>query len=558
MLTKSPGVTYDGLRRSFQWDVPDKFNIGLACTNHQRPVQTALVEIASDGKTREFTFGDLTELSNRFANALSSIGVNRGDRVGIVLPQRVETALAHLAVYKLGGIAVPLSRLFGPDALEYRLSDCDARAVLVEPAGLEKTVEATSSLTGVSIISTSNVADPHLGFWDLLERGASTFDPAETAADDPALLIYTSGTTGPPKGALHAHRVLLGHMPGFDLMLDFFGEADDRMWTPADWAWIGGLLDALLPSLLHGRPVVGAERQGFQPDWAVDLMVRHRVRNAFLPPTGLKMLRQADIDTSSLDLRSAMSGGEPLGQEMLAWGSEALGVTINEIYGQTEANLVVGNSQDVWPVRPGSMGRPFPGHHVGVVDDEGSQLPPDEVGQIAVRSPDPVMFKGYWNRPDMTREKFRGDWMLTGDVGHVDPEGYFWFKARADDVIISAGYRIGPGEVEDSLMQHEAVALAAVVGVPDDTRGQSVKAYIQLAEGTVRSQDLAVVIRDHVRERLSAHEYPRQIEFVDQLPLTTTGKIRRAELRAWHQSERTTSRGPDRGHRAVTDAAAGT
>lgn len=321
-------------------------------------------------------------------------------------------------------------------------------------------------------------------------------------------------------------------MPGFDLMYDFFGEAGDRVWTPADWAWIGGLFDAVMPAWHHGRPVVGTDRHGFDPHWAGQLMVTHGVRNAFLPPTALRMLRASDIRGDGLRLRSVMSGGEPLGQEILAWGSGALGVTINEIYGQTEANIVVGNCQVLWPVKPGSMGRPYPGHAVAVVDDDGAAVAPGEVGQIAVRSPDPVMFLQYWGQPEATEARFLGEWMLTGDLGHVDEDGYLWFTSRADDVILSAGYRIGPGEIEDCLMRHPAIVMAAVIGVPDDLRGQVVKAYVQLGDGVDPSAHLGEDIKAFVRARLSAHEYPRMVEFMDQLPLTTTGKIRRNVLRS--------------------------
>jgi acetyl-CoA synthetase len=538
VLVHTPGITYRELRTGFRWELPARFNIGTACADDQVASTLALVEIAPSGQTREHTFGEVAELSNRFAHGLASLGVTAGDRVGIVLPQGLETGVAHLAVYKLGGIAVPLSGLFGPDALRYRLGDSGARAVITDSRGLERVAEVAADLAGPEVIvAGEQVARPHRSFHDLVRGGAASFPAADTTPDTPALLIYTSGTTGPPKGALHGHRVLHGHLPGYELMYDFFPQTGDRMWTPADWAWIGGLLDALLPSWFHGVPIVAAARGGFDPEWAVRLMADHRVRNAFIPPTALKLMRQAGVRHGS-GLRSVMSGGEPLGEEMLAWARDHLGVVVNEIFGQTEANLVVGNSHGVWDVRPGSMGRPYPGHDVVVLAADGRPAPPGAVGDIAVRAPDPVMFLEYWNRPDATRDKFRGEWLVTGDLGRVDEDGYLWFSSRADDVINSAGYRIGPAEIEECLLGHRAVAMAAAVGVPDEVRGQVVKAFIKLAEGHQPSPQLEGEIAALVRSRLAAYEYPRRFEFVEELPLTTTGKIRRNELRRLEEERR--------------------
>jgi acetyl-CoA synthetase len=532
VLLRRPGVTYQALREEFAWQVPAAFNLGVACADRHPAGDLALVEASAGGARRDVTFGELTELSNRFANALRGLGVGAGDRVGIVLPQRLETSLAHLAVYKLGAIAVPLSGLFGPDALHYRLGDSGARVVVADAAALDRVAEVAAELGGVEVVVAGPAASPpHRAFWELTAGASADLEVAATGADTPALLIYTSGTTGPPKGALHGQRVLLGHLPGFDLSHDFFPQSGDCFWTPADWAWIGGLMDALMPSWYHGRPVVAAARQAFDPAWAADLIQRYRVRNVFLPPTALKLMRQAGVRVPHGTLRSVMSGGEPLGEELQSWGRDALGVWINEIYGQTEANYVVGNSSAVWEVRPGSMGRPYPGHEVAVLRADGNPAAPGEVGEIAVRAPDPVLFLAYWGRPDATREKVVDGWLRTGDLGRVDDDGWFWFEARADDVINSAGYRIGPAEIEECLLHHPAVAMAAAIGVPDELRGQVVKAFVKLADGATASEELKEEIRALVRSRLAAYEYPRQIEFVNALPLTTTGKIRRAELR---------------------------
>ena len=530
---------YGGLRDAFRWTrhLQASANMGVVCSDAQPPGATALIQIASDGDVREYTFGDLAQRSDRMASALAGLGLTPGDRVGIVLPQGLDAATAHLGTYKFGGVAVPMTQLFGPDALRFRLADSGARVVITDGSTLDRVAEVAAELGDVHVLIAGEgpVAAPHQRLTDVLVAARPGSTAALTGPDDPALLIYTSGTTGNPKGALHGHRVLLGHLPGFELMFDLFPHAEDRMWTPADWAWIGGLLDAVLPSWFHGRPVVAAPRARFDPEWAVALMADHHVRTAFLPPTALKLLRTSGVDTAGLQLRSVMSGGEPLGAEMLAWGREELGVTINEIYGQTEANLLVGNSATVFEPRPGSMGRAYPGHDVAILTD-GVIAPPGTEGEIVVRSPDPVMMLEYWGQPEATERKFAEvdgtAWLRTGDIGRVDDDGFFWFTARADDVIISASYRIGPGEIEECILTHPDVAMVAVIGVPDEIRGQVVKAFVQLVPGREPTDELRGQLQHQVRERLAAYEYPRILEFVDQLPLTTTGKIRRTELRS--------------------------
>ncbi len=528
-LEPFPGATYETLRRRFRWQVPAEINIGVVCADVHPPAAPGLVVVDRAGEGRTVTFGALSTMSNRLANGLAAMGVRRGDRVGIVVPQSLETGLIHLAIYKLGAVALPLAALFGPDALAYRLGDSDAKVVVTDPANVDKVVEAVAAAgTGAAIVVTGDGAPGHRRFDELL-TGSPTFEPAPTAADDPAFLIYTSGTTGPPKGALHAHRSLIGHLPGFEAYYEFSPRPGDVHWTPADWAWIGGLMDSLIPSWYHGLPVVTADHD-FDPQWALDLMAEQRITCSFLPPTALKMMRAAGATGDDLALRAVFTGGEPLGEEMLQWGRDVLGITVNEGYGQTEANLVVGNCASVWPVRPGSMGRALPGHDVRVLDDDGRPVVGEE-GEIAVRAPDPVFMLRYWNRPDATADKYRGEWLLTGDLGVEDDDGYLWFVSRKDDVINSRGYRIGPGEIEESLMGHPAVAMCAVVGVPDDVRGQVPKAFVVLRDGHEPSDALAAELADHVRTRLAAHEVPREVEFLDDLPRTTTGKIMRRVLR---------------------------
>lgn len=539
--------SYDEVCRQFRWRIPARYNIGVdVCDRHaDAGAGTALVHIDSGGAVAAHSFTDLKRASNRLANLLAAAGLARGDRVGILLPQRPETAVAHIAAFKAGMVSVPLFTLFGEDALAYRLGDCAAAALVTDGASLPKLAAIRDRLPALRLVLVADeVRDG--GWWralgPALEAASDAFAPVDTAADDPAVIIYTSGTTGQPKGALHAHRVLLGHLPGVEFPQEFFPQPGDRFWTPADWAWIGGLFDVLLPSLHHGVPVVAHRFAKFDPEQAFDLIARHGVRNAFLPPTALKLMRQVQAPRArhALAMRSIGSGGETLGAELLEWGRSVFGLTINEFYGQTECNLVVGNCAPILPVIPGSMGRPIPGHEVAIVDTDGMPLPDGGTGSIAVRAGDPVMFLGYWNRPDATAAKFAGparEWMLTGDLGRRDDGGYLHYVGRDDDVITSAGYRIGPGEIEDCLAAHPAVAMAAVIGVPDPLRTEAVKACVVLAGGIEPSDALKAEIQEHVKRRLAAHEYPRIVEFLDALPMTATGKIMRRVLRERHAGQ---------------------
>jgi len=542
---------YQACVANFRWPQARRFNIARAvCDRHAAatPDATALLVDAAGG-TRRVSFSELQRDANRLANTLRALGVVRGDRVAIHLPQCLHTAAAHVAIYKLGAIALPLFSLFGPDALAHRLGDSEAKVLISDRSNLERLAPVRGDLGALEHVwSVDGAGDGAVDLGALLARAADACETLDTHADDPAMLIYTSGTTGAPKGALHAHRVLVGHLPGVEVPHRFFPQLGDCMWTPADWAWAGGLLDVLLPALYHGVPVVAKRQQKFDPEEAFALMARLGVRNTFMPPTALRMLRQVrDPARFGCSLRSVASGGEALGEDMIAWGREAFGLTVNEFYGQTEVNVVVGNNADLFPVKPGSMGRPIPGHTVAVVDADGEPCAPGVEGTIAVKRPDPVMFLEYWKRPEATREKFVGDWCLLGDLGHVDEDGYLWFKARNDDVIISAGYRIGPTEVEECLMQHPDVALAGVIGAPDPVRGEIVKAYVVAAPGAGSGEEAAVALKAFVRERLSGHEYPREIRFIDEMPLTVTGKIRRVALREMNRDEDAAGKGPRHG-----------
>lgn len=528
---------YDNLRAAFRWLLPNHYNIGVDVCDRWamvEPERAAIIDVDGAGRTEILTYGAMREASNRLANALRAAGIRPGDRVAVLLPQGSAVPIAHVAIYKLGAIALPLAAVFGVDALTYRLGDAGARAVVTNAAGLAKIDAARADLPALDVVlCTDGPAPGALGWVETLAGASPDFAPVDTLADDPALMIYTSGTTGQPKGALHGHRVLLGHLPGVEMHHDFLPQVGDRLWTPADWAWAGGLLNVLLPGLHHGVPVVARKAEKFDPDEAYRLMAAQNVRNAFIPPTALRMLRAVANPRGRFDLRlrTLASGGESLGAETFAWGRETLGLTINEFYGQTECNLVLSSSAALDIARGGAIGKAVPGHEVAVIREDGSVCDPEEPGQIAVRRPDPVMFLGYWNKPEATQAKFIGDWMTTGDQGTMDGEGYVRFVGRDDDVITSAGYRIGPTEIEDCLLRHPAVSLAAVVGKPDPVRTEIVKAFIVLREGAAPSSALADDIREFVRHRLSAHEYPREIAFRDSLPLTTTGKVIRRLLR---------------------------
>jgi acetyl-CoA synthetase len=536
---------YEELYRSFRWDVPERYNIAQACCGQWAVDRTrfALYWEDESGAAAAYSFWDIQLAANRLSNALGALGVKRGDRVAILLPQRPETAIAYVAIFQMGAIALPLSHLFGPDALEYRMNHAEASVAIVEPATIANLWAIRDRLPNLRhVIGVGSAREAGVQPWEgLLAKASTRFSQVDTRADDPALIVYTSGTTGPPKGALKAHRVLIGNVPGFVHSHDFFPQKGDMFWSPADWAWTGGLMDALLPSWLFGIPILGY-RGRFDAEKAYYLLEKYGIRNSFLFPTALKLMMKAVPEPRKkyeLNLRSIMSAGESVGVTVIEWAREHLGVTINEMFGQTEINYVVGNCQAAWPVKPGSIGRPYPGHRVAIIDEKGNEVPRGELAEIAVhRAGDPVFFLEYWKNETATREKFIGDWGCTGDQGKMDEDGYIWYQGRSDDVIKSAGYRIGPAEIESCLVKHPAVANAAVIGKPDETRGAIVKAFIVLQPGQAPSQSLIDEIQKHVRGRLAPYEYPREIEFIDALPMTTTGKVQRKELRKREESRK--------------------
>ena len=557
---------YAALHQRFGWKVPERFNMAQACCRRwaEKPETAGHIAIcehvAGQGPGRRWTFAQLQESANQLSHVLDAQGVRPGDRVAIVLPQRFETAVAYMAVLQMGAVAMPLSMLFGPDALSFRIQDSQARVAIADESAWAALQEARKDCPGLrTVIGVGQTGpDGDLDFDAALRRMPGDFQAVNTRADDPAVLIYTSGTTGNPKGALIPHRALIGNLTGFVCSQNWFGfdpakagsTSEAVFWSPADWAWTGGLMDALLPSLYFGRPIVAFNGR-FSPEVAFEILHTQGVTHTFLFPTALKAMMKAVPEPRQryhLQLQAIMSAGEAVGDAVFAYCQQQLGVTVNEMFGQTEINYVVGNCARFWPPKPGSMGKGYPGHHVAVIDEAGKRCPPGTPGEVAVNRldvhghPDPVFFLGYWNNEEATRNKYTGNWCRTGDVAVCDEDGYLWYQGRTDDMFKAAGYRIGPGEIENCLVKHPAVQNAAVVPKPDAERGALVKAYVVLSPDALAARHTAAnaqAYEDGVREALQAHvrgllapyEYPKEIEFIDQLPMTTTGKVQRRVLR---------------------------
>ncbi len=557
---------YATIHQGFVWKVPKRFNMAQACCG-QWAAQASTAKrhavrehVAGQGLGRSWTFGQLQQDANRLSRLLRSQGVQRGDRVAIVMPQRYETAVAYMAVLQMGAVAMPLSMLFGPEALSFRIIDSQARVAVCDESTVQALLQARADCPGLQTLlgfgDAGTLADLDLN--QAMAASASTFKSVSTWAEEPAVLIYTSGTTGNPKGALIPHRALIGNLTGFVCSQNWFGFDPFKVerpskavfWSPADWAWTGGLMDALLPSLYFGRPIVAFNGR-FSPEVAFEILQSHAVTHTFLFPTALKAMMKAVPEVKAhyrLKLQAMMSAGEAVGDAVFGYCQQQLGVTVNEMFGQTEINYVVGNCARLWPAKPGSMGKGYPGHQVAVIDEAGQLCPPGTPGEVAVNrfdvhgQPDPVFFLGYWNNEKATKAKYTGDWCRTGDMAVADEDGYLWYQGRTDDMFKAAGYRIGPGEIENCLVKHPAVANAAVVPKPDKDRGALVKAYVVMSPDwqshrptgpgqRAFDDEVRRELQAHVRGLLAPYEYPKEIEFIDQLPMTTTGKVQRRVLR---------------------------
>jgi len=565
MQKSHPHDRYASVHQGFGWKVPKNFNIAQVCCGRwaadaDAARRVAIVEHGTEGQHRPWTYAQLQQAANRLSQVLTRLGVQRGDRVAIVMPQRFETAVAYMAVLQMGAVAMPLSMLFGPEALSFRINDSQARVAICDEAAVGAVLQARPDCPGLqTLIGVGQAAvQADLDYDTALAAESGRFKPVSTRAEDAAVLIYTSGTTGNPKGALIPHRAMIGNLTGFVCSQNWFGfdpfKADRPskavFWSPADWAWTGGLMDALLPSLYFGRPIVAFNGR-FSPEAAFEILHSHGVTHTFLFPTALKAMMKAVPDAKTryrLQLQAIMSAGEAVGDAVFAYCQQQLGVTVNEMFGQTEINYVVGNCARLWPAKPGSMGKGYPGHRVAVIDEAGEICPAGTPGEVAVNRfdvhghPDPVFFLGYWHNDPATQAKYTGDWCRTGDMAVADEDGYLWYQGRTDDMFKAAGYRIGPGEIENCLVKHPAVANAAVVPKPDKDRGALVKAYVVLSpDALVKRQraassaqfedEVRQSLQSHVRALLAPYEYPKEIEFIEQLPMTTTGKVQRRVLR---------------------------
>ena len=527
----SAPLTWAERRAAFRWNIAPGFSIPDACCDawaRHSPNRLALRDLSAG---QDWTYGQLKAASDALAQSFRARGVGRGDRVGVFLPQSAAVIITHFAAQKCGAIALPLFTQFGPDALQFRLADSGAAVVVTDPENIDKLVSIAGDLPALrQIYVTGPTRAPHLNLWEELASAHAPLSPAVVGAEDPAVMIYTSGTTGPPKGALHAHRFLLGHLPSMEFTHEGFPRPGDVGWTPADWAWIGGLMDMAMPCLYYGVPLIASRARSFDPEAAWRLMRDQGVTAAFLPPTALKLMRAAAVP-GGVALRSVSSGGESLGADLLDWGRAALGCPINEMYGQTECNLVITQAAGFMAVKPGTMGQALPGHEVAVIGADGAPVAAGEVGEIAVRKGSASMSLGYWNAPEKTAAKFSGDWLRTGDLGTCDADGYFTFVSRDDDVITSSGYRIGPSEIENCLMGDADVVICAVVGLPDPVRTEAVTAFVVLREGVELTPEVEQRLIARVKSRLSPHLAPRRIVARSSLPLTATGKVMRRSLR---------------------------
>ncbi|MFB6172897.1 MAG: acyl-CoA synthetase [Haloarculaceae archaeon] len=538
--------SYEELVAAFEWEVPDQFNIATYACDRWADDRGRVALFAEDGDGGEstHTFWQLRTAANRLANYLAERGVGRGDRICVSGSQKPGTILGHLAAWKLGAVSVPLSVLLGPDGLSYRLADSGATAFVVDAASVEAFRAIEADLPSLETVLTVGDAEPAAGERDLqtaIADASPRRETATTAADDPAIVIYTSGTTGDPKGVVHGHATLLGTLPCVNLgALNATVSERDVGRTVVEWSWAGALFDFLLPLWYYGRPVVAHEHGEFDPATEFELVETYGITVVNAPPTALRMLMQVEDPAETYDLRSLrvlFSGGESVGDTIVDWADDAFeNAVVHEGYGQTEAPAFIGDCSALGvDHRAGKMGVASPGSEVRILDpDTGEEtVDPGEIGEIALRyEGNPGCFAEYLNKPEKTAGKVEDGWLLSEDLGSVDEDGYVTFQSRKDDVIISAGYKIGPEEVEDALAGHPAVADAGVVGVPDDTRGEIPKAFVVLAAGHGPSEVLAEELTDHVRDRLAKYEYPREIEFVDDLPTTTTGKVRRRDLRA--------------------------
>ena len=506
-----------------------------------REAEPALIFETPGGEIERWSFAEVDRAATGLAAKLRWLGYDRGDFIALHTGHRPETAIAHMAIARLGAVAVTLSQLYGPDTLAHALEDCRSGVLITAPDAWQRLrAERSAAFPHLRHILTR---EPQAGEIDLAEALADSgagFRPDYGGAADPALLMYSSGSTGKPKGILHGHRVLAAYTPSINLFFNLSMDQPDAVfWSPSDWAWVGGLLDMLFPAWMAGRPVA-TSLDRFRADRAYAFMARHRVTHCFLAPTAIKRLAETPDPRAHHDLalRVICTGGEALAGETLEWAERALGVVCNEFYGMTEVNHLIGNCAALYPRRAGSMGRAYPGHEVHLVDEAGAPVPDGTPGEIVTRADSPTRYLGYLHAPKTEAEMRLGPWLRTRDLAVRDGDGYFWYKGRADDLIKSSGFRIGPAEIEECLIAHPSVAEAAVIGKSDAERGAIVKAIIRPAPGTAGDATLAETLKAHVRARLGGYKAPREIVFAESFPMTSSGKIDRRALRAAEEAPR--------------------
>ena len=535
--------SWDQLRTEFNWEIPEQMNAAFYVCDVHADDQNRVAVYHEDysGAKGKITFGELKNITNQLANYFTRKGMRKGDRVAICLAQRPETLIAHLAAWKTGCVSVPLTVLFGPDALMYRLQNSDARIAIVEEAVLDTVRglrDKLEHLEEIIVVGESDLKDDEIGFLEAMENMPTAFEPLMLDPDDPMLLTYTGGTTGDPKGVVQRHCFVF-HVAGhFGALGNAEIRPSDVFWNPADYAWIAPLFDLAFPALFYGNPVLAyLPGSKFDPEKAFKLIEDYKITVGYIPPTGLRMMRRVENPGQRFDLSSLrvlVSGGESLGKAVPEWAMKTFSpeTIVHEMYGQSEGTLLTMNCQKYFEYKF-NIGKAVPGLELKVLDDDGNEVPTGIEGELAVNASDgnPILLKEYWKNPEGTKEKFLGNWMLTGDLVVKDEDDYFTFISRKDDVIISSGYRIGPVEVEDTIIKHEAVVEAGVIGVPDETRGEIVKAFITLRPGYEPTESLKTELQNFVKQRLAKHEYPREIEFIAEIPKTTTGKIRRKDLR---------------------------
>lgn len=524
------GSDYETVYSNFAWDLPSDYNIARDTVRKHDPDAPALLLTDGAGGRKALSFGALDSWSNQLANGLSTLGLSRGDRVGVMLGQVPETLVVHLACWKLGLTTVPLSVLFGESALRHRLQDSQAQVLVADDDVADIATVVASSCSSLEHVFTVGEQPQSPGADTLASLCAGESSDVEivpASPTDTAIRVYTSGTTGRATGVSHSQAIWVSYCSAFRMYFEHTSSRpeDAIYWTPSDWAWIGGLGTVLFPAWHYGRPVVARPMRSFDAAATYEILETFEVTHASFPPTALRMLADADVSPQAYDLalEVIVSGSEPLTDDVIAWRDAVLcDVVLNEGYGQTETGNTISNCHSWFPLRQGSMGKPVPGYDVVVVDQESREpLPPDTLGEIAVcRSDNP----GVSSNIGRTDTSDHSEWHYTGDLARYDDDGYYWFVGRADDLIVTAGYRVAPREVEGVLVTHAAVSAAAVVGIPDDRRGEAIAAVVALRDDWAGSDVLKGELRTLVRDELSKYAYPRQIRFVDQLPTTTTGK----------------------------------